>query len=155
MVWYILLTQIVPFMYTLTGLLSFCPVVCVEALDKKLREEQAGFRKIKSCTDHIATLRIITEQLIEWQSSLYINFTDYEKAFDNVDRDVIWMLMHHYGIPANFAILIQQMYENSTCQVIHNGKLFETFEVKTDVRQGCIISPLIVIMAIDWIMREC
>ena len=95
MVWYILLTQIIPFMYTLTGLLSFCPVVCVEALDKNLSEEQAGFRKIKSCTDHTATLRIITEQSIDWQSSLYINFTDFEKAFDNVDRDVIWMLMHH------------------------------------------------------------
>ena len=63
------------------------------ALDKKLREEQAGFRKNKSCTDHIATLRIIIEQSIEWQSPLYINFIDFEKAFDSVDRDVIWMLI--------------------------------------------------------------
>ena len=41
-----------------------------ETVDKKLRKEQAGFRKDKSCTDHIATLRIIDEQCIEWQSSL-------------------------------------------------------------------------------------
>ena len=46
------------------------------------------------------------------------------------------------------------MYENSTCQVIHNEKLSETFEVKTGVRQGCILSPLIFIMVIVWIMRE-
>ena len=51
--------------------------------------------------------------------------------------------MHHYGIPTKFVTLIQQMYENSTCQVIHNGKLSETFEVKTGVRQGCILSSLI------------
>ena len=104
------------------------------ALDEKLREEQAGFRKNISCTDHIATLRIIREQSIVCQLSLYINFIDFEKAFDSVDRDVIWMLMHHYGIPAKFVTLIQQVYEYYTCEVIHNGKLSETFEVKTGVR---------------------
>ena len=62
--------------------------------------------------------------------------------------------MHHYGIPAKFVTLIQQMYENSTCQVMHNGKLSKTFEVKTGVRQGCILSPLIFVMVIGWIMRE-
>ena len=43
------------------------------ALDKKLREELAGFRDGRNCTDKIATLRITVEQSIEWQSSLYIN----------------------------------------------------------------------------------
>ena len=60
-----------------------------EALDKKLRPEQAGFRKERSCTDHIATLRIIIEQSIEWQSPLFKTFVDFEKAFDSVDREVI------------------------------------------------------------------
>ena len=99
-------------------------------------------------------MRIIIEQSIERQSPRYFNFIDFEKVFNNVDRDVIWMLANHYGIPAEFVTLIQQMYENSTCQVIHNGKLPETFDVKTGVRQGCILSPVIVIMVIDWIMRE-
>lgn len=36
-----------------------------EALDKELRPEQAGFRQNRSCTDQIATLRIIIEQSIE------------------------------------------------------------------------------------------
>ena len=60
--------------------------------DEKVREEQVGFRKNKSCTDHISTLRIIIEQSIEWQSPLYINFIDSEKAFDSVDRDVIYII---------------------------------------------------------------
>nr|KAG5704722.1 hypothetical protein BaRGS_005178 [Batillaria attramentaria] len=38
------------------------------ALDKTLREEQAGFRNDRSCTDHIATMRIIIEQSLEWQT---------------------------------------------------------------------------------------
>ena len=74
------------------------------ALDKTLREEQAGFRQDRSCTDHIATLRIIIEQSLEWQSPLYSVFVDFQKAFDSVDRDVIWRLMQHYGLtpPSSF-----------------------------------------------------
>ena len=32
--------------------------------------------------DQIAAPRIIVEQSLEWKSSLYINFIDFEKAFD-------------------------------------------------------------------------
>ena len=46
----------------------FCRVILERvktALDKKLRDEQAGFRAGRSCTDQITTLRIIVEQSIE------------------------------------------------------------------------------------------
>ena len=43
-----------------------------DALDALLREEQAGFRRGRSCIDQIATLRITVEQSVEWQSSVYI-----------------------------------------------------------------------------------
>ena len=125
-----------------------------EALDKRLRTEQAGFRQDRSCTDHIATLRIIIEQSIEWQSPLYTIFVDFEKAFDSVDRETIWKLMKHYGIPQKLINIIQQLYEDSSCQIIHNGKLTDPFPVKTGVRQGCMLSPTIFLIVIDWIMRR-
>ena len=58
-----------------------------DAIDPQLQEQQAGFRENTSCTDQIPTLRIILEQSLEWNSPLYINFVDYEKAlYDGVDR---------------------------------------------------------------------
>ncbi|VDO78000.1 unnamed protein product [Schistosoma margrebowiei] len=63
-----------------------------DCVDAQLRDQQAGFRKDISCTDQIATLQIIVEQSIEWNSSLYINFIDYEKAFDSVNRTTLWKL---------------------------------------------------------------
>ena len=62
-------------------------------VDAKLRDHQAGFRKDRSCTDQIAKLRIIVEH------SLYINCVDNEKAVDRLDRNTLWKLPHHYGIP--------------------------------------------------------
>ncbi|VDP07833.1 unnamed protein product [Schistosoma mattheei] len=66
-----------------------------ESVDAQLRDQQAGFREDRSCTDQIATLQIIVEQSVEWNSSLYIKFIDYEKAFDSVDsvdRRTLWKL---------------------------------------------------------------
>lgn len=77
-----------------------------DAIEERHHPEQAGFRKDKSCTDQIATLRIIIEQSLEWQSTLYLNFIDFEKAFDSVDRKVIWKLLQHYGTPPTFINLI-------------------------------------------------
>lgn len=53
-----------------------------DVVDPQLRDQRAGFRKDRSCIDQIATLRIILEQSLEWNSPLYVNFIDYKKAFD-------------------------------------------------------------------------
>ncbi|VDP83737.1 unnamed protein product, partial [Schistosoma curassoni] len=78
-----------------------------DRIDSQLRDQQAGFRKDRSCTDQIATLRIIVEQSIERNSSLYINFIDYKKAFDSVDRTTLWKLLRHYGVPQKIANITQ------------------------------------------------
>ncbi|VDP45070.1 unnamed protein product [Schistosoma margrebowiei] len=66
-----------------------------DAVDDQIRDQQAGFRKDGSGTDQISTLRIIVEQSVEWNSSPHINFIDYEKAFDSVDRRKLWKLLHY------------------------------------------------------------
>lgn len=67
-------------------------------MDKMMRDEQAKFRQERSCVDQIATLRIINEQTIEWQASLFLNFIDFQKSFDIVDHQVLWEILKHYGI---------------------------------------------------------
>ena len=124
-----------------------------KAVDDILRDNQAGFRSNRSCTDQIATLRIIVEQSLEWNSSLYINFVDYRKAFDSLHRDTLWQLLRHYGIPEKMTRLIKNSYEDMNCQVVHQGKLSKKFEVKAGVRQGCLLSPFLFLLAIDWIMK--
>ncbi|VDO56728.1 unnamed protein product [Schistosoma margrebowiei] len=106
-----------------------------------------------SCTDQIATPRIIVEQSIEWNSSLYINFIDYEKAFDSMDRTTLWKLLRHYGVPQKIVNIIQNSYDGLYCKIVHGGQLTKSFEMKTGVRQGCLLSPFLFLLVIDWIMK--
>ena len=56
--------------------------------------------------------------------------------------------MHHDGFP-----IIQRLYQDGTCQVIHDRKMREPFFLQNGVRQGCLLSPTI-LLVVDWIMRQ-
>ncbi|CAC5375496.1 unnamed protein product [Mytilus coruscus] len=125
-----------------------------DAIDQVLRDEQAGFRSNRSCTDQIAKLRTIIEQSVEWQSSLYINFVDFERAFDSVNREGMWQLLRHYDIPTKIVNMIKALYEDFTVQVIHESSFTNPFHVDTGVKQGCLLSPTLFLIAIDWVTKQ-
>src|SRR5436190_6548151 len=69
------------------------------SMDSKLRNEQAGFRRNRSCTDQINTLRIIVEQSQEFRSPLHLVFVDFERAFDTLSHSAMWEVLREDGIP--------------------------------------------------------
>jgi len=85
------------------------------ALDSMLRDEQAGFCRERSCTDQIATLRIIIEQSLECNSGFFLAFIDFEKAFDSVDREAMWQILQHYRVPGRIINIIQCLYSGFEC----------------------------------------
>ena len=132
----------------------FCKIIIhriTSAVDKVLSNEQAGFRKGKGCIDQIFTLRNIIEQCSEWQRQLYINFIDFQKAFDSIHRDSLWKIMRGYGIPSCIVNIIKQFYTGFSCTV---GTSTTSFLVESGVRQGCVMSALLFNLAIDWVMRK-
>jgi hypothetical protein len=122
-------------------------------LETGIRKEQASFRPNRSCIDQISTLRIIIEQSLEFQSPLYLLFVDYQKAFDSMDKRWIWKALEERGLPNKFIKLIQEGYNQFSCRVLHNGQLTVPFETKCEVRQGCLLSPLLFLVALDKVLR--
>ncbi|XP_030638825.1 uncharacterized protein LOC115819438 [Chanos chanos] len=124
------------------------------AIDTKLRQEQAGFRRGRGCTDQIFALRNIIEQCLEWNNPVLINFIDFQKAFDSLHRDTLWKIVQSYGVPPKMTTLMKMFYNQFECSVIINGNLTDWFSVESGVRQGCIISPILFLFAIDWTMQK-
>ena len=123
-------------------------------LDEILRENQAGFRAKRSCSDHIVTLRNIIEQTLEFNNNLHLVFVDFEKAFDSLNRRALWKILEYYGIPEKFIAIIKQLYEDYAVKIEHGGALSEPVPITSGVRQGCIISPTLFLIALDWVMRR-
>ena len=118
------------------------------------RNEQAGFRKGRSCIDHIFVLRQILEQAAEWNSNLYVLFIDFEKAFDSLHRETLWKILRGYGFPMKIVNIIQMLYRDFHFKVICGNQLTDSFKIQTGVKQGCILSPSLFVVAMDWLMRQ-
>ena len=62
--------------------------------------------------------------------------------------------MKHYGIPDKYISIVKATYDGMTCRVLHGGDITDKFLVLTGVRQGCILSPFLFLLAIDWVMKN-
>jgi len=100
------------------------------------------------------TLRVITEQCIEWSSRLYTVFIDFEKAFDSINRETMWKEVKHYGLPIQTVSLIKETYRSYACRVVHEGQVSEPISVQTRVRKGCFLSPAMFLIVIEAVMRN-
>ena len=125
-----------------------------DGVEMHLRTEQAGFGPGRSCNDQIFTLRQIIEKVTAWQKPVMINFIDFRKAFDCLHRPSVWSILKQYGIPDTIVTIIQNLYKCSRSCVKLNGVCGNWFEVVTGVRQGCILSPLLFAIVIDWVMKK-
>ena len=123
-------------------------------VDEMIRQEQAGFRSGRGASEQIFALRSILEQCQEWQATVYINFVDFSKAFDSIIRERLWDIMGQYGIPEIFVRTFKALYHQSSSCVTEGGRYSSWFEVKSGVRQGCVMSGFIFVLIMDWVMRH-
>lgn len=45
-------------------------------------------------------------------------------------------------------------YDGSKCHVLHDGRLSDDFEIRSGVRQGCILSPILFLLVISDVLRS-
>ena len=102
---------------------------------------QAGFRKGIGTRDHIANIRWIIEKAREFQKNIYFCFIDYTKAFDCVDHNKLWKILHGMGIPDHLTRLLRNLYASQEATVRTGHRTMDWFQIGKGVHQGCILSP--------------
>ena len=70
-----------------------------DSVDKVLREEQYGFRKLRGWVNQIFTLRLIIEKCLSYQIPLVLSFIDYEQAFASPDKRALVKVLSLCSIP--------------------------------------------------------
>lgn len=125
-----------------------------EPIDTVLRPNQAGFRKGRSCIDQIHIIRTILAAAVDKQLPLYITYVDFKKAFDSINREKMFQILRHYGIPEKIVQSIKVIYNNSRSSVIVEGRSSKEFDVTTGVLQGDTLAPLLFVIVIDYVMKN-
>ena len=108
-----------------------------------LNENQAGFRKEYSTSDHIFVLSSLIDILKAQKQKLYCAFVDFSQAFDSVWRCGLWCKLLLNSVKGKFFQIIHSMYDNIKSCVKFNNECSTFFACKNGVRQGENLSPLL------------
>ena len=76
--------------------------------------------------------------------SLFICFIDLQKAYDTVDRTLLWQVLTRIRVPPQRIAVIRQFHDGMrACGRPADGVCSDWFEVEQGLRQGCTVSPLL------------
>lgn len=115
---------------------------CAE--NDKISDAQFGFKKGHSTVDAMfILLSTIQKHLIEKQR-LYVCFVDLKRCFDSINRNALWYKLYNTGIQGRLLRVIRDMYSKVKSCVKQCDSYSEYFEYAVGLRQGEVISPILV-----------
>ena len=119
-----------------------------------LVDEQNGFRKGRSCADHLFTLTSVIRNRLSEKKSTFCAFIDMEKAFDFLDRNLLLYRLLLYKIDGKLFKSIRALYGHTSACVKLNANFSSWFMSNCGVRQGDSLSPILFALYINDLARE-
>jgi hypothetical protein len=83
----------------------------------KLGEEQNGFRRGRSCADSYFSLKLIIEKHREFNIETHLALIDFEKAFDNINRNTLLDILAADNVPDQVIHAIHNIYSNNKISI--------------------------------------
>ena len=79
------------------------------------------------------------ERRREFNKPLYMCFVDISKAYDSVNRELLWKVCRGHGISEKLVNLLKMLYKDSIATVRINGELSNSIEIRLEVLQGAFL----------------
>ena len=117
----------------------------VWAGQRKLVEEQGGFRKGRPTVDHIfVMISMVEKALAKSKGKLYVAFVDFRKAYDSVNRNILWDVLRRAGAAGKMLRALKAMYSTVVASVrVEAGCTTEEFSCPIGLMPGECSSPLL------------
>ena len=68
---------------------------------------------------------------------------DAEKAFDEIQHPFMIKTLNKLGIDGMYLNIIKSVYDKPTANIILNSEKLNAFPLRSGIRQGCPLSPLL------------
>lgn len=80
---------------------------------------------------------------MERQTTLHAVFIDFAKAFDTIYRHLLWRILDRFGSPPAILSIIRSFHDHMKGRISIAGKQPERFYITEEVKQGCVLAPLL------------
>lgn len=117
-------------------------------------KDQNGYMKGRFIGNNIRTIIDVIEKSNKEKFYTIIAFLDFEKAFDKLNWNFMDMSLAAFGFGIKFRKFVTIMYTDISSCVINNGFTTPYFKLKCGVRQGCPLSALLFIIAVETLVNS-
>ncbi|CAI5457481.1 unnamed protein product [Closterium sp. Yama58-4] len=118
-------------------------------LPQLIHPSQTAFIKNRKIGDTINDTLDIMDWAAFSSAPLLALTVDFRKAYDLVDRPFLLQALAVLGLPASFIHWVRLMHSDTSPRISVNNMLGPTFPVRTGVRQGCPLAPLLFVCVIE------
>ena len=118
-----------------------------------LRKNQNGFRRNRSMTSQILTIRRILQDVHAKNLEATILFVDFAKTFDSIHREKMEQILLAYGLPKEIVTAIMMLYRNTKVKVRSLDGDTDYFNIVAGVLQGDTFAPYLFTICLDYILR--
>lgn len=102
------------------------------------------FQKDGSCEDDIFSLTLIIQNRKTIKLDTFTSFVDMAKTFDRVNREILYIKLANIGLTSgNFIESIKTLYDDCKAAINVNSDYTQYIDIKSGVKQGDIISPIL------------
>ena len=127
---------------------------CIELkIENILRKNQNGFRRNRSTTSQILTIRRILEGVRAKNPQATILFVDFTKAFDSIHWGKMEQIQLAYGLPKETIAAIMIFHRNTKVKVRSPDGDTDYFDIVSGVLQGDTLAPYLFIICLDYVLR--
>ena len=123
-------------------------------LPSLIHQDQTCSVKGRSIQDNCHYLRDIMNSINEDNTQGLVLSLDQEKAFDRVDHSYLHNILKMYGFDDKFLTWIKILYKEISSSVIVNNHISDSFNITRSVRQGCPLSPLLYVLALEPVLSK-
>ena len=118
-----------------------------------IHSDQTGFIKGRFIGQNVRLLNDIMEYTEAKNLPGILLFIDFRKAFDTIEWNFLHKCIELYNFGPNIRKWISILYNNVESGVMNAGFMTNYFKVSRDVHQGCPLSPLLFVLAVE--MLQC
>ena len=122
-------------------------------IDNILRKNQNGFRRNRSTTSQMLTIRRILEGVRAKNLQATLLFVDFTKAFNSIHRGKMEQILLAYGLPKETVAAITILYRNTKMKVRSPDGDTEYFHIVAGVLQGDTLAPYLFIICRNYVLR--
>ena len=106
-------------------------------------DTQYGFRPGRSTTDCIFLLLAAVRKAKKKKYRISVAFCDLQKAYDSIDREILYKKLEYSGFGGKVLQMIQSMYYNDSVVIKLSRGVSAPLWFTRGVKQGCALSPLL------------